>query len=159
MNLRDSMIVADFGCGSGGWAIPLAKKLVHGKVFAIDVQSESLSAISGKAKLENIFNIQKIQADLEKGIPVLKNSFFDLILATNLFFQLENKEVILKEAIRVLKSGGKFLVVDWNLGISLGPEKKISSEEIKELAEKAGFRLEKEFEAGEFHYALLFTKT
>ena len=48
------MIAADFGCGSGGWAIPLAKKLEEGKVYAIDILEEPLSALRARAKLEKI---------------------------------------------------------------------------------------------------------
>ncbi|GAH20696.1 unnamed protein product, partial [marine sediment metagenome] len=30
LKLKKDMIAADFGCGSGGWALPLAKKLEEG---------------------------------------------------------------------------------------------------------------------------------
>ena len=52
LELRKDMIAADFGCGSGGWVIPLAKKLEEGKVFAIDILEEPLSALRAKIKLE-----------------------------------------------------------------------------------------------------------
>ena len=48
-------IAADFGSGSGGWVIPLAKILTKGKVWAIDVQDEMLSALKGRADAEKIF--------------------------------------------------------------------------------------------------------
>ena len=36
LKIREDMTAADFGCGAGGWVIPLAKKLEEGKIFAID---------------------------------------------------------------------------------------------------------------------------
>jgi tRNA G46 methylase TrmB len=66
LGLQKSMVAADFGSGSGGWVIPLAKKLEEGKVFAIDILEESLSALKAKIKLEKIFNIETIKSDIEK---------------------------------------------------------------------------------------------
>jgi Methylase involved in ubiquinone/menaquinone biosynthesis len=37
LQLRRDMIAADFGCGSGEWALALAKILDHGKVWAVDL--------------------------------------------------------------------------------------------------------------------------
>jgi cyclopropane fatty-acyl-phospholipid synthase-like methyltransferase len=50
VDLSANTVVADFGCGSGGWVIPLAKLLVDGRVFAIDVLEEPLSALKSRAK-------------------------------------------------------------------------------------------------------------
>lgn len=66
LNLRENMTAADFGCGSGGWVMPLAKILKKGRVFAIDVLEEPLSALRGKIKLEGLFNIEIKKADVEK---------------------------------------------------------------------------------------------
>ena len=60
LDLAPNMIAADFGSGSGGWAIPLAEKLTEGKVFAIDILKEPLSALEGKMRSKRILNIQTI---------------------------------------------------------------------------------------------------
>ena len=62
--LKKGMVAADFGCGAGGWAIPLAKKLEEGKIYAIDILEEPLSALRAKIKLEKIFNIETIKSDV-----------------------------------------------------------------------------------------------
>jgi len=54
IGLKSTMIAADFGSGSGGWAIPLAQKLEDGQVFAVDIQEEPLSALEGRVKLQGI---------------------------------------------------------------------------------------------------------
>lgn len=155
------MTAADFGCGSGGWVIPLAKRLEQGLVYAIDIQEEPLSALESKMKLEGIQNIKKILSDIEiengSKVPVLS---CDLVLMTNLLFQVEKKKEIFKEADRILKPRGKILVVDWKPGVSLGPEEgRISPEEVKELAGEFNLRLKKEFSAGDYHYGLVFEKS
>jgi ubiquinone/menaquinone biosynthesis C-methylase UbiE len=160
IELQENMIAADFGSGSGGWAIPLAKRLPNGKVYAIDILEEPLSALKSKAQLERVFNIETFQSDLEReNGSKLPDSSCDLVLMTNLFFQVENKMAVLKEAKRVLKEGGKILVVDWLPQASIGPkERRVLPEEIKKLAKDLNLKLEKEFKAGAYHYGLIFGK-
>ena len=74
LELSANMTAADFGSGSGGWAIPLAKRLEKGRVFAIDILEEPLSALKGKAALGKLSNIQTILADVEKGTKLLDGS-------------------------------------------------------------------------------------
>ena len=153
------MTAADFGSGSGGWAIPLAIKLEDGRVFAIDIQEEPLSALEGKAQLQGISNIRKIVANVETKILGVQDLSCDLVLVTDLLFQIEDKEAVFREAKRVLKRGGKVLVVEWNVEASLGPsEGKVSQEELKAIAKNLGLSLEKEFKAGDYHYGLVFSK-
>lgn len=157
LELRKNMIAADFGCGSGGWAIPLAKILEDGKVFAIDILEEPLSALRAKIKLEKLFNIEVIKSDVEKTSRLSKDSC-DLVLMTNLLFEAGDKKKVLEEGKKVLKNGGKILVVDWKKDAVLGPKEKISNEDIKKIASELDFKLEKEFEAGIYHWGLIFAE-
>ena len=159
LKLKGNFIAADFGSGSGGWAIPLAKRLKFGKVYAIDILQEPLSALKSKGEMERVYNIETIRSDVEqKKGSKLPDSSCDLVLLTNLLFEADDKKVIMEEAKRVLKKGGKILVVDWLPEAAKGPEKRVSPEEVKKIAEDLGLKLEKEFQAGVFHYAFLFTK-
>ena len=74
-------------------------------------------------------------------------------------FEIDDKEAVFKEAKRALKPGGKILVVEWTPEASLGPKNgRVSKEEVKEIALELGFKLEKEFKAGDYHYGLIFVK-
>ena len=158
LRLRKNMIAADFGCGSGGWTIPLAKILAEGKVYAIDILEEPLSALRAKVKIERLFNVETRKANAEKGVLLLSNSC-NLVLMTNLLFECENKKAVLEEAKRILKPAGKILVVDWLKDNPLTPEIEwLDFEEIKKIAEELNLKLEKEFEAGAYHQGLLLTK-
>jgi len=156
--LKKGMVAADFGCGAGGWAIPLAKKLEEGKIYAIDILEEPLSALRAKIKLEKIFNIETIKSDVEKTSRLISESC-DLVLMTNLLFECEDKKSVLEEGKRVLKKGGKILIVDWQKDNPLTKEiEKVDFEKIKKIAKEIGLKLEKEFEAGAYHYGLVFSK-
>lgn len=157
LNLKEEMVAVDFGCGSGGWAIPLAKILKKGKVYALDILEEPLSVLRGRMKTENIFNIFPLKANVEKGTTLLSESCH-LVLMTNLLFQVEKIENVLLEGKRILKPEGIILVVDWKENIPFGPEKKIPLEKIKELGEKVGLKVKEEFGAGPHHYGLIFSK-
>lgn len=157
LKLRENMIGADFGCGSGGWAIPLAKKLTEGKVYAIDILEEPLSALRAKTSLEKIFNIETIKSDVERTSRLISESC-DLVLMSNLLFEVEDKKKVLEEGKRILRRGGKILVVDWKENSPFGPEKKVLPEEVKKIAEEINLKLENEFEAGLYHYGLIFVK-
>jgi len=158
LELRENMIVADFGCGSGGWAIPLAKILEEGKIYAIDILEEPLSALRARVKIEKLFNIETRKADVEKGTTLMSDSC-DLVLMSNLLFECENKKQVLEEGKRVLKKGGKILVVDWIKDNPLTPEIEwVDFEEIKKIAQDLNLKLEKEFEAGIYHWGLILVK-
>lgn len=156
--LKKDMVAADFGSGSGGWTIPLAKKLEEGKVYAIDILEEPLSALRAKIKLEKLFNIEVRKADVEKGTTLLSNSC-DLVLMTNLLFECEDIKKVLEEGKRVLRSGGRILVVDWLKDNPLTREiEKVDFDRIKKIAKNLNLKLEKEFPVGAYHWGLTFTK-
>ena len=158
LKLHKGMIAADFGSGSGGWAIPLAKILEEGKVYAIDILEEPLSALRARVKIEKIFNVEARKANVEKGTTLLSNSC-DVVLMTNLLFECEKKKQVLEEGKRILRKGGKILVVDWVKDNPLTPEIEwLNFDEVKKSAEELGLKLEKEFEAGPYHRGLILTK-
>ena len=160
IDLFPDMIAADFGCGSGGWAIPLAKKLQEGKVYAIDILEEPLSVLKSRAGSERMLNLQAVRGDVEeKGGSKMADSSVDLVLMTSLLFQVDDKKEVMAEAERVLKRGGRILVVDWLPDSILGPKDgRISAKEVKEIAKEYDLRTEDEFEAGAYHYGLILKK-
>ena len=158
IKLKKDMTAADFGSGSGGWALSLAEKIEDGKIYAIDILEEPLSALKSKARLKKFSNIETIKSDVEKTSRLFQNSC-DLILMTNLLFEIEDKEKVLKEAKRVLKEGGKILIIDWEKDASFGPSKdRVLAEDVKKLAKKLDLKVEKEFQAGLYHWGLILLK-
>ena len=68
---------------------------------------------------------------------------------------------ILREAIRILKKGGRVVVVEWkNVALPFGPppEERVNIDLLKNGTQKLGLKLEEEFFAGQFHYGLVFIK-
>ena len=163
LNLKPGMRVADFGCGSGDITILMAKTVGDsGEVFAIDVLISALESVQGKASLENIRNIKTIRSNLE----ILKNSgldnnSMDLVLLANILFQSKLKKNIIEEAKRVLKSGARVVIIDWkSFAEKLGPPKnlRVNKEKIKKIAKQLDFKISREFDLGEYHFAMELVK-
>lgn len=162
-SLNPGLQVADFGAGSGFYTLIAARAVGEkGRVFAVDLQKDLLIRIKNTATSENLKNIEVVWGDVEKaGGTGLKDASVDRVIISNTFFQIENKDSLVSEANRLLKSNGKAMVVEW----SRAPGSQVSSAnymisraEVSDLFLKAGFELEKEIKAGERHYGLIFTK-
>jgi len=159
--LKNGMNVADFGCGHGYFAFPIARKIQpDGSVIALDILESAIDSIESRKKLEGLFNITTKRCDLEReGGSGLPNESQDLVLVANLLFQVDNEANIIKEAKRILKPGGTLIIIDWIENSSVGPVgKRVPKEKAKNLAEKFGFSLEREIKAGDYHYGLFFKK-
>jgi len=168
-NLKPGDHVADFGAGHGYFTIPMARLVGgDGKVYALDIQKPVLDIIRSRAKVEHLLNIETIWADLEEpGGSKLKDKFIDLVVVSNILFQVEKKNEVLREAYRILREQGRLAIIEWEAASSgkspkyqVGPPPalRIKKEVAKDLALQAGFELDREFEAGSYHYGLLFKK-
>ncbi len=157
LRLKSDMSAAEFGCGSGSFTIPLAQELSEGQVYGFDVQKEPLSALKGEASLKNIDNIKTRRANLEQEQSSnLPANSMDLVLIINMLFQVEDEEPVINEAKRVLKDGGKCLIIDWLPEANLGPKgDRESADFIQSLGEEAGFELEERFDPGNYHWGLI----
>ena len=161
LGLGDDMIVADLGAGTGFYSIAVAGIVERGKVYAIEVIKDYLTTIKNKAKEAHLNNIECFWGDVEKiGGTKIKDGIVDAVIASNVLFQVEDKEKFILEIKRILKIGGKVLLIDWADTSSIGPKKEqcIPKEKALALFLKRGFVLEREIEAGEHHYGMIFQK-
>lgn len=163
LEIKEGTSVGDFGAGTGYFTFPLAEKVgQNGSVWAIDILKEKIETIESQAKLLRLGNITTRRANLEStnGSKLEENSL-DWVFLVTMLFQNKNKKPIMLEAARVLKKGGKILVIEWNVGdYSFGParELRVSKEEIFELAQEADLSVAKEIEISDFHFGLILEK-
>lgn len=162
IGIREGMKIGDFGAGSGHYALAAAHAVGEtGKVYAIDVQEEVLLHLKDSAKRAGLANVETIWGNFEKpGGTKLKDGVLDVAILSNVLFQLEHYDGALAEIRRVLKSGGKLLVIDWAGSYGgLGPIEKhlITEHKAEELLITAGFYKVKSFRAGPHHYGIVFT--
>ena len=161
--LYEGMTVADFGTGSGAYALALARAVGReGRVYAIDIQKELLARLAREADTLGLRNIVEIiWSNLEEANGTkLADASVDFIVIANLLFQTSAKYTLVCEARRILRAGGQIALIDWSGsfgGLGPRPEEVLSPEEAKRIFLEAGFTFAKDFPAGDHHYGLMFS--
>ncbi len=161
--ITPGMRIADFGCGAGHIGILVAQQVgKDGFVTALDIMEDKLESMKARAKAAGLENIETKRANLEVlGNTGLGDGTQDLVLLINILFQSNKKSDILKEAKRVLKDGGQAILVDWKKGGGgFGPPDGLRTDvsPMQALFTAEGFTLVRQFNAGQFHYGLVFQK-
>jgi ubiquinone/menaquinone biosynthesis C-methylase UbiE len=161
--IEPGMKIADFGAGSGAYVNLIAEALLgSGTVYAIDIQKDLLRRIKNEATKHGHKNVDVIWGDVEEEGGSKLGSVLDIVLVSNLLFQVRDKTGVLIEAARSLRSGGRVIIIDWSESFGgMGPtnEAVVTKEQAYEHARKAGLTFVREFPAGAHHYGLIFRKT
>lgn len=163
LGIQHAMKVADFGVGSGAYVLAIAEQLENsGKIYAVDVQKDLLRRIHTEAHKRDFTNVEIIWSDLEtRGGSKIADNTLDLVLISNLLFQIDDKAAVVAEGKRIIKPGGRVAIIDWSESFGgLGPIKEdvVTKETALALAREAGLTFQKEFPAGAHHYGLVFRK-
>lgn len=162
LGLRDGMRIADLGSGTGHYTLAAAAAVGHdGKVYAVDIHEDMLAHVKDAAHQKGIRNIETVWGNIEKpGGTKLRDHTIDAAILSNTLFQIEHKDAALKEVQRILKPGGRLLVIDWAGaygGMGPKPDHVVSEHAAEELFITGGFHKLKDFRAGPHHYAIVFT--
>jgi ubiquinone/menaquinone biosynthesis C-methylase UbiE len=163
IGLNAGMKIADFGAGSGAYSFAMSPIVSsQGRIYSIEVQQELLKKIKNTADSLGIRNIDTIWGDFERpnGSKLAEN-FVDAVIISNTLFQLDDQRGALLEANRILRPGGHLIIIDWSESFGgMGPQKKdvISKDKANEMCISAGFDFSRSFNAGSYHYGLIFNK-
>jgi ubiquinone/menaquinone biosynthesis C-methylase UbiE len=161
--IREEMRVADFGVGAVGHFLFPAAKLVgpKGHVYGVDILKSVLQANQSRAKISGLDNVEMVWGNFEKVKGSrLPDASMDMIVMVNVLHAIDRTSAM-QEALRVLATGGVLLVIEWKTsGAVLGPapERRLTKEDATSAATAAGFLLQKDFDAGPYHYGLVFKK-
>ncbi|MFA6553939.1 MAG: methyltransferase domain-containing protein [Candidatus Paceibacterota bacterium] len=157
LGLNDGMKVVDLGAGSGFYTIEAAKRVGgSGRVYAVDVIKELLERIRSHGASQGLRNIEVVWGNAEKiGGTKLREATADRVIVSNILFQVEKLDEFVLEVKRILKPGGKVLVVDWSELSALSPKTLVPAMKAQMLFEKAGFKIDQSFDAGDHHYGLV----
>jgi ubiquinone/menaquinone biosynthesis C-methylase UbiE len=162
VELKKGQVVADFGSGAGFYSVAAARLVGdEGAVYSVDIMPDRLAVTQSSAAHAGLKNITVVQHDLEKPITGLDAATFDLVIISNILHQVSSREVVVRNAYSLLKTGGKLLVVEWKKGFSVfGPKAsiRVGEHEARDLVHKLGFKPLRNLEAPGFHYAILFEK-
>ena len=143
VEIHDGWTMLDIGCGGGATLKRLLKRSKGARVYGIDISAESVA----KAKKVNAEVLDKqvfvTQGSAEK-LPYEDNQF-DLVTAVETVYFWPNLPDCLQEVRRVLKQGGKFVIlVEVIDGDSMWTNvvegmTAYSPEQLQKLLDEAGF--------------------
>ncbi len=162
LGIDNGMKVVDLGAGSGFYTLEAAKKVgPSGRVYSVEVQQDLLSKIKNNAALAGLHNIEIVWGNIEKlGGTKLREAIADRIILSNTLFMVaeEDRDNLALETKRLLKSGGKLMVIEWMAGSPLSPKTLVPQMLAEGIFQKIGLKIEKTFTAGDHHYGIIFKK-
>ena len=162
--LGQGMSLGDLGCGNLAYYTISGARVVgkSGMVYAVDILKSVLEAVNNRVRQEGLENVKTVWSDLEVvgGAKIDSNSL-DVALLHNVLFHSKKQEAIIKEATRLLKAGGRLLIVDWlKINSPFGPPltDRPDPNSLKIICKKLGLLATEEFKAGPYHFGLIYSK-
>lgn len=120
LELRGDEQVLDMGCGSGMFLIACAQKLTHGKAVGIDIWSavdqsdNSIERTDNNVEAEGVAGCVELKTADMRSVPA-GDSSYDVVVSSLAIHNIsgeKEREKALAEVVRVLKRGGRFVIVD-----------------------------------------------
>ena len=152
--------VADVGAGYGTFSLPVAQR-IGGVVYAVDIETVSLSRLFQKSLKQGITNIIPRRRDVFEEGTGCNDASVAMVLLFNLL-HCENPGALLDEAYRILKPDGRLAIINWIVDpmTPRGPDLDIrpTPEQCIDWSSNSGFLHQDMFDFKPWHYGLSFSK-
>ncbi|MDQ3814622.1 MAG: methyltransferase domain-containing protein [Armatimonadota bacterium] len=148
--------VAEIGCGTGWFTFELEKAVrPRGMVYALDMQPAMLQIL--RAKCNNWERILTLPCD--ENVFELDDGEVDIVFHANALHECLDPEQHLREAHRVLKDGGRLIVIEWHWAdeeSQPGPSntQRLEVDQVREWMQETGFQIVDVSDVGPYHYAI-----
>jgi len=157
--IAEGSTVADLGAGGGWFTMRLADRVgPNGKVYAEDVQSQMIDAITRRTARAGVTNVKPIlgtSSDPRLPGPV------DAVLIVDAYHEFEHPVVMLGSLAKALKPNGRIGIVEFKKdGLGPGPpmDERVDAEPVIRDAEAAGLKLVSRENFLRYQYMLVFTR-
>jgi ubiquinone/menaquinone biosynthesis C-methylase UbiE len=154
--------VVDYGAGTGVYTVAIAAALPDGRVYAVEALPELVELLREKITPELASRICVVET--QDNVVPLDGGEADLVVMVDVLHHLHDQPDALEEVVRVLRPGGRFVVVDWtDTDRPLGPPKDhvLSKAAVLEILAGMGLEVAETHEPGElfqYHLAVIATK-
>ena len=109
--LQDGDVVLDLGSGAGADVLISARRVApRGRAIGLDMTDEMLDLARTNAAAAGIENVEFVKGYLEQ-LP-LPDASVDVVISNCVINLSGDKPAVLREAARVLRSGGRFAISD-----------------------------------------------
>ena len=132
--------LVEFGCGHGTFTLPAAKR-VRGRIFALDIEPEMVSATTAKAESAGLTNVVASVRDFVGDGCGVPDGGAGYAMLFNIL-HIDNPVGLLREAHRTLAPGGLAGIIHWRTDVETprGPSMPIrpTAEQCRAWGEMAG---------------------
>jgi len=111
--------ILDSGCGTGNFSIGLG--LRGYEVVGIDISHAMLERARLKKKKAGLQNVEFKEWDIEKGLALYPDAYFDCVVSVHALYTLREPEAAIREYLRVLKPSGRFIMAEPHSPIKIIP--------------------------------------
>ena len=144
-------VIAELGCGFGFYCNYL--KNYATKLYCVDIDKEAIEEAKKELEGDNIIFLNEDAANTS-----IESGSVDTVLFANSLHDMD-RESVAREANRILKENGKVIIIDWEKKeTEFGPPMHIRMSKEDYLDLFKDYKLEKEFDAGPYHYGLVLRK-
>lgn len=148
--------VLDLGAGGGYFTFEAAKR-TEGAVYAVDPDLFMIETLTGRCHEYGTPNVQVLQGSAE-NIP-LADASVDSAVASLLLHMLDEPAAGLREMCRVLRQGGRGLIVEWKHPRPDGkPGHRVPLKEMQRLLTEQGVTVVQANDWADKWYSLVFVR-
>lgn len=106
--------ILEVGCGSGILCRLMAPAIIPGgKITGLDISPEFIKIAQNLATSADLSDSIQWGASQAEALP-FQDATFDGVLAARLLLHVSNPQSVLNELIRVVRPGGRVVVMDWD---------------------------------------------
>lgn len=165
LGLSAGMLYGVLGIGSSAHFVLPGADIVgpEGRVYAIDILKAVLTATESRIQQMGLQNIVTVWSDLEVygAAKEVHDHTLDALSMVNLLYETKQDEHVFNEANRMLKQGGKALIIDWlPIEASFGPpmEQRTSLDKVRQMAKVVHWKESHTFQPSPYHFGVVFEK-
>jgi ubiquinone/menaquinone biosynthesis C-methylase UbiE len=160
LKLKPGMTVCDLGCGNGFYTLKMAKEVgPDGKVLAVDIQKQMLDLLARRAEKAGVKNYEPILGTVSD--PKLPEGAVDLILAVDVYHEIDHPVEVLAALRKSLKKDGRLALVEFraeDANVPIKPEHKMSKAQIMKEFPANGFKLVGQYEEMPWQHVMFFER-
>lgn len=140
--------VADLGCGTGAYLLPVAR--IARSVYGVDFSTKLLSLLRARVAADGAPNVRLVQADV-RAIP-LRSASMDVAFSIATLYHVPRVELAIAEMGRIVRPAGRLLVElgnRWSLNTLVAQRAEsgthsyhIGVGEMRAMLGAAGFRID-----------------